>query len=757
VNSYLVYRGSLYAVLALSTVILTVDVTDSRVDWLLPIGVGLAVVFSFFMVDQGPLWALPRDLANLVALGTLGLLYVEYKVDENQLIRCLGHWVTYLLIIKCMLPKTSRDDWVLFLLSLTQVLIGSVINPGDTLGVWLFVWTMLAVWVLGLFFLHRESGRFEAGPTSDLVATVPPPVDPYRGLFDLPYFAATTRVLALTLVLGGLFFLLLPRQQGATRNRTSGAMSKHLTGFDEEVKLGQLGEILENDSVVMSVEFADEERRPTHPEGEPLFRGVTLVEYENGSWRRRQQRSPQMIVSMKQFRNNGPVRRKVIRQIIKLEPNDSPILFAMRPVLELSAAGRSSPYLNPIDGTLYRPEGRGTYDYEVLSDANFESPQEEEEIPSESRHKALLAIPEGLKARLREIALPLVQDVSKKGSDDVAEKARALESYLRDSGRFSYTLEMNVVDPNLDPVEDFLVNRRRGHCEYFASALTLLLRSIGIPARMVNGFKGGDWNELTQSMNVRQKHAHSWVEAYVGTVEARSVADARGMPIWVVLDPTPGADRDESIARVGGVVTSFRPITDMIRYIWVFYIQGYDRNRQNRLFYTPIATMVQKVRQGYSLLWTWGRRAIAQLFNFQSLGAFISLRGFLVSFLVLSLVAAAFRFLLWLGKRLLRWWRGPIDDTVGLLPGILFYRRLAQMLAEMELRRNSAETQSEFAVRASRFLGGRGDGAEAVAEVPRKVVDAFYRVRFGHLDLDPGTLEELEENLDSLQKYLNTP
>ena len=73
-----------------------------------------------------------------------------------------------------------------------------------------------------------------------------------------------------------------------------------------------------------------------------------------------------------------------------------------------------------------------------------------------------------------------------------------------------------MVDPTLDPVVDFLVNRKAGHCEYFASALTLLLRSVGIPARMVNGFKGGDWNDLAQVLYVRQKHAHSWVEAYLG-------------------------------------------------------------------------------------------------------------------------------------------------------------------------------------------------------------------------------------------------
>jgi transglutaminase-like putative cysteine protease len=748
VNSYLVYRASLYAVAIISTAILTVDVTDSPVDWFLPIAVGLVSFFAFVSIDQGPRLSLPRDLANLLALGTLGVVYFEYKADESQLIRCLGHWVTYLLIIKCTLPKTERDDWVLFLLSLTQVLIGAVINQADTLGVWLSLWSVLTVWVLGLFFLHRESNRFDADPSAPLPSAAPAD-DPYRGLFDLPYGAATARVLGLTLLLGGLFFLLLPRQPGATRNRTTRSMSKHLTGFDEEVKLGQLGEILENDSVVMSVEFADEERRPTRPGGEPLWRGVALIRYENGSWKR-QQHSVQTVVAMKRFRNSGPVRRKVIRQIIKLEPNDSTILFAIRPILELTAGARLAPYLNPADGTIFRPEARGSYDYEVLSDTDMEAPQESEDVPSPARLEALMAMPEALKDRFRQIAQPLIGEIAGEGPEPVAKRARAIESYLRDSQLFGYTLEMNVVDRSIDPVEDFLVNRKRGHCEYFASALALLLRSIDIPARMVNGFKGGDWNELTQSMNVRQKHAHSWVEAYMGV-------DARNNPVWLVLDPTPGTDRDVSVAQVGGVSTSFRPITDMIRYIWVFYIQGYDRNRQNRLFYTPITTLVHKVRQAYSLLWREGRAAFAQLFSFQSLGAFISVKGFLVSFLVLSTVALAFRLLLWLGQRLLRWWRGPIDDTAGLTPGILFYRRLAQILGELDLHRSSAETQNEFAHRATKFLSGRGDGAESIAEVPRKVVDAFYRVRFGHRDLDDRSLEELEESLDSLQKHLNTP
>src|SRR5208337_3574648 len=247
--------------LTVATMILCGEATDSRLDWFLPVGVAAAGVFAFFTVDQSRRWGLPRDLANILAVGTLGLLYLEYKSDDTQMIRCLGHWMIYLQLINYFLPKTAEDDWFLFLVGLTQVLIGSVINQGDMVGAWLFFWAMLAVWVLGLFFLQREVRRFltatEAGAVCDQSAP-----DPYRGLFDVPYVGTTLRALALTLVLGGLVFLLLPRQAG-----------------------------------------------------EPLFRGVTLTQYEKGRWRRQLRRSFQTIVSLAYFRNAGPRKRAVIRQI----------------------------------------------------------------------------------------------------------------------------------------------------------------------------------------------------------------------------------------------------------------------------------------------------------------------------------------------------------------------------------------------------------------------------------------------------------
>jgi hypothetical protein len=239
------------------------------------------------------------------------------------------------------------------------------------------------------------------------------------------------------------------------------------------------------------------------------------------------------------------------------------------------------------------------------------------------------------------------------------------------------------------------------------------------------------------------------VEAFVGEGDD-------GVPLWVTLDPTPAADRDQSVAQVGGLSSNFRTITDMVRYVWVFYILGYDAARQNRLIYQPIRFTVQKVREGYATIWGTLRTGLARLFAFHDWGSFISIRGFFVSFIVLSLVALLARLASLCWSRCWTWWRGPVEDAVA-TAGILFYRRLAQLLAEYDLERTTAETQKEFAARAARFLTGNGAQTQPVAEVPQRVVEAFYRVRFGHGELDAETLQGLESDLDLLQGRLSSP
>ena len=146
----------------------------------------------------------------------------------------------------------------------------------------------------------------------------------------------------------------------------------------------------------------------------------------------------------------------------------------------------------------------------------------------------------------------------------------------------------------------------------------------------------------------------------------------------------------------------------MIRYVWVFYILGYDASRQNRLLYAPIKVTIREVRRGYAMLWFWTKRGFAHLFNFQSLGSFISIKGFLVSFIVLSLLALIVKLAISVGNRLLKWWPGPTDDSAGLTAGILFYRRLAQMLAVYELERTPPRRKtSSLSARLGSLPGGQ--------------------------------------------------
>jgi hypothetical protein len=312
---------------------------------------------------------------------------------------------------------------------------------------------------------------------------------------------------------------------------------------------------------------------------------------------------------------------------------------------------------------------------------------------------------------------------------------------------------MSVVDPTLDPVIDFLVRRKQGHCEYFASALALLLRSIDIQARVVNGFKGGDWNELTSTINVRQKHAHSWVEAYLGLRRD----GVNRVPRWITLDATPPNERQQSIAKIGGIAGAFRPLTDLTRHIWVFYVIGYNGERQNRLIYQPMLTLIKEARDRYVSMGLWLRRWFGRLFHFRDFNAFTSLRGFVVSFIVLFVTLVPAFFLFRIVRRLLRWLRGSSLDPTSRTAGIIFYRRLAQMLADYDLQRTPAETQGEFAARAQKFLSGRGPITDPVADVPQQVVKAFYRVRFGHLELEQASLQELDAQLDALEASLKSP
>ena len=243
------------------------------------------------------------------------------------------------------------------------------------------------------------------------------------------------------------------------------------------------------------------------------------------------------------------------------------------------------------------------------------------------------------------------------------------------------------------------------------------------------------------------------MEAYAG------ITSPEKSPVWIALDPTPVAERKQSIARVGGFAGNFRPITDSLRHIWIFYVIGYDGDRQDRLIYAPMRTIAKEIKDQYLKMGSRIRRWFARIFHFENVSSFISVRGFFVSFLIgLFLVGA--------GKA-----RVPVDAApvalaarsepwtrVLMQPGTLFYRRLAQMLGGARARAGTERKPRANSPSAPRkFISAGGPQSESVADVPGEVVDAFYRIRFGHLQLEPESLEAINSRLDALELRLKSP
>ena len=179
----------------------------------------------------------------------------------------------------------------------------------------------------------------------------------------------------------------------------------------------------------------------------------------------------------------------------------------------------------------------------------------------------------------------VIQEKAPEGSK--YEKAKALERHFLDDESYTYSLDFDDINarriPGVDPVEDFVGNHRTGHCEYFASALTLMLRSQGIPARMVVGYRGGEYNYVGNYFLVRQKHAHAWVEAYLEPTDipegALDVAEMHPGGGWLRLDPTPGREDSMQIVRPGmfdRVSKSF----DYAQWLWNDYVLRLSPERQ---------------------------------------------------------------------------------------------------------------------------------------------------------------------------------
>ncbi len=340
------------------------------------------------------------------------------------------------------------------------------------------------------------------------------------------------------------------------------------------------------------------------------------------------------------------------------------------------------------------------------------------------------------------------------GAGDRIGLAHLLEEHLGRPGQFQYSLEEQHRDPALDPIEDFVSKNPRGHCEYFATALALMLRSQGIPARVVLGYRCEEWNNLGKFYQVRQSDAHAWVEAYLapryipqalrwGNDDHRRWAGGA----WLRLDPTPTASEPAGHSAVSKV----RQGLSWIDSLWADYVVDMDSQRQREAVFQPLVAATRETTRNLCSA-EWWRAKFHAVGNLLNLSRWNGIGGWLLHVGLPLLLAAALAG--WLGRGLGRRARGLWRRLAGgsggparrARPRIEFYRRFELLLARKGLVRAAGQTPREFALLAADHIAGQG-GREQLAAAADLIVDAFYRVRFGGLPLDNPQREAVEHGL----------
>ncbi len=363
-------------------------------------------------------------------------------------------------------------------------------------------------------------------------------------------------------------FFVLPRTAHAALSRLA-AERYHLPGFSGQVRLGEIGSILNRNTPAMHVRIVDADR--------PLllrWRGTALSSFDGRTWAAPAGSSRTIpVVAGRTILASDEQRRRPGARItyeIQLETISSNALF-LPGVPE--GLWISSPAISQTRAGDYRlgyiPGERLRYGATSYLDATSS-------VRGSSDGDLQLPV---LDSRIAVLA----REVTRRAASDQA-RALALEDYLR--GNFRYTTELpSKAAP--DPLAEFLFKRRKGHCEYFASAMAVMLRTLGIPSRLVTGFQGGMLNPITGWYVIRASDAHTWVEAWVDGRE------------WTTFDPTPESRRPRGNALRSRVLF----YADAAEMFWQNWVIGYDFERQ-----LTLATRMQTSGRVFGARWLDGLR-----------------------------------------------------------------------------------------------------------------------------------------------------
>jgi transglutaminase-like putative cysteine protease len=329
-----------------------------------------------------------------------------------------------------------------------------------------------------------------------------------------------------------ILFFLFPRTSGPLWNLSQDSLTRYLSGINDELRPGQIAELAKSTLPAFQVQFP----RGNMPENRDLyFRGLILWFVKGGRWGRWYQG-----ILPARYRRSGPMTAEGILQVITLHPHNQRWLFGLdRPVVFPRWTG-------VLPGGIFQSPRtiKSLYRYQVLSKLN---PEVNEDLDETQRGWAL-RLPRYGSRRI----IALGRQWRSSASTD-REIVRMAEDYFKQGG-FVFTLKPGKMDED-DPYEDFLFNKRKGFCEHYAATFALLMRAAGVPARVIVGYQGGEYNSVGKYLMVRQSEAHAWSEVWF---------EGEG---WQRVDPTAwvAPERLEYGVEMSESLSSMRNLTDETR------------------------------------------------------------------------------------------------------------------------------------------------------------------------------------------------
>jgi protein-glutamine gamma-glutamyltransferase len=669
-----------------------------------------ALVLAYFLFFPFDLWIFSRSLA----VGSPNpMLYAGLLASVHVLL--------FATVVRLYSMRTIRDSVFLALLAFAAMLASAILTVDTLFLASLALFLLLAV----SSFVGLEIRRSSEGAAS-------PSFEPGSKLASRLNRALTLTsglVAGSALVVGGLIFFVIPRFTAGYLS----ALNLHptlMSGFTDNVALGEIGKIQQSSAVVMRIRIQGDPSRAQ----EIHWRGGVLTNFDGKRWFTPVPQAHLLVPDPSGAYQLGisqlpPDSYFLLRYTVLMEPVATDALFlAPDPVTVWGHFGIDSRFertprdylILDDDGTLLNPLRTGApAHYDAVSQVPLVAPKElrdsSNDYPSEIL-STYLQLPH-LDPRIAQLANKITAN-----DPTPYDKAADLERYFHTN--FRYTLDLSDMNQP-DPLAYFLFTKRAGHCEYFASAMVVMLRTLGVPARYVTGFLPGQFNDLAQDYIIRASDAHSWVEVYFPQYG------------WMTFDPTPPGD-----TKPGGMFSRLGMYWDWFQFSWNEWIINYDFTHQLSLAHDVrqssmswserISTSYrQKRRHAVSFIKTWQARLAASRY---------SLPGALVFLLVLLLY---FRGRALGGFVAIHWkLRSRREGQLSSELAAFEYRQMLRLLERRGWRKSPAQTPLEFAasIRAPEFAGP-----------VRELTNLYQSARFGSSPADARRVSSLLRSVKEIR------